>query len=87
MLHLDGSPHRWLEAEESKQLLIQVVDDATNRLLNAQPRAGRTLEAVLSALKAVLVRYGSPLTDTDRADCALRRPMRARRSGARDERG
>jgi hypothetical protein len=37
MLHLDGSPHRWLElAAEDRQTLIQVIDDATNRLLYAQ---------------------------------------------------
>src|SRR4029453_13614464 len=37
MLHLDGSPHRWLElGGKDRQTLIQVVDDATNRLLYAQ---------------------------------------------------
>jgi hypothetical protein len=37
MLHLDGSPHRWLGlASPERQTLIQVIDDATNRLLYAQ---------------------------------------------------
>ena len=37
MLHLDGSRHGWLAlVPEDRQTLIQVVDDATSRLLYAQ---------------------------------------------------
>ena len=36
LLHLDGSPHRWLAlVPEARQTLIAVVDDATKRLLYA----------------------------------------------------
>jgi transposase len=76
MLHLDGSSHRWLPVEEgSRQTLIQVVDDATNRLLYAQLWEGETVEAVLSALREVLGRYGIPgCLYTDRASWAFETP-------------
>lgn len=81
MLHLDGSPHRWLDlAGETRQVLIQVVDDATNRLLYAQLWQGETVQAVMSALKAVIVRYGIPASlYTDRAGWAFETP----RAGAK----
>jgi hypothetical protein len=73
MLHLDGSPHRWLElAGGDRQTLIQVVDDATNRLLYAQLWEGETVQAVLSALRDVFGRYGIPQSlYTDRAGWAF----------------
>lgn len=73
MLHLDGSPHRWLElAGEDRQTLIQVIDDATNRLLYAQLWEGETVQAVLSALRDVFGRYGIPQSlYTDRAGWAF----------------
>src|SRR5688572_25494076 len=76
MLHLDGSPHRWLElAGAQRQTLIQMVDDATNRLLYAQLWEGETVEAVMSALREVLVRYGIPISlYTDRAGWAFETP-------------
>ena len=76
MLHLDGSPHRWLErAGELKQTLVQVIDDATNRLLYAQLWEGETVQAVMSALREVLLRYGIPISlYTDRASWAFETP-------------
>ena len=76
MLHLDGSPHRWLElAGAERQTLIQVMDDATNRLLYAQLWAGETVEAVMSALREVLLHYGIPISlYTDRAGWAFETP-------------
>ena len=73
MLHLDGSLHRWLaRAAEGKQTLIQVVDDATNRLLYAQLWEGETMVAVMSALREVLLQYGIPVSlYTDRASWAF----------------
>ena len=73
MLHLDGSPHRWLKlAGEDKQVLIQVVDDATNRLLYAQLWDGETVQAVMSALQQVIARHGIPMSlYTDRAGWAF----------------
>jgi hypothetical protein len=76
MLHLDGSPHRWLElGGKDRQTLIQVVDDATNRLLYAQLWDGETVQAVLSALRDVFGRYGIPQSlYTDRAGWAFETP-------------
>lgn len=73
MLHLDGSPHRWLElAGQDRQTLVQVIDDATNRLLYAQLWEGETVQAVLSALRAVFGQYGIPQSlYTDRAAWAF----------------
>jgi transposase len=76
MLHLDGSPHQWLQlAGDSRQTLIQVVDDATTRLLYAQLWDGETVQAVMSALKEVIVQYGIPAAlYTDRAGWAFETP-------------
>ena len=76
MLHLDGSPHRWLElGQPGKQTLIQMIDDATNRLLYAQLWEGETVQAVLSALRDVFGRYGIPESlYTDRAGWAFDTP-------------
>lgn len=73
MLHLDGSPHRWLElGGEKRQTLIQIVDDATNRLLYAQLWDGETVQAVMSGLRDVFGRYGIPQSlYTDRAGWAF----------------
>jgi len=81
MLHLDGSLHRWLKlAGEDRQMLIQVVDDATNRLLYAQLWEGETVQAVMSALKEVIVRYGIPASlYTDRAGWAFETPKAGER--------
>jgi len=76
MLHLDGSPHCWLElAGEDKQTLIQMIDDATNRLLYAQLWTGETVQAVMSALKEVIFQHGIPVSlYTDRAGWAFETP-------------
>ena len=59
MLHIDGSKHRWLALEpELVMTLIVVVDDATSRLLYAQLWPEETTEAILSALRAVIVEHG-----------------------------
>ncbi len=73
MLHLDGSPHRWLALPSGeRQTLIQVLDDATNRLLYAQLWDGETVQAVMSALKEVISRQGIPMSlYTDRAGWAF----------------
>jgi transposase len=72
MLHLDGSPHRWLAlAPEPRPTLITVVDDATSRLLYAQLWPTETAVAVMTALRAVLLEHGLPQTlYTDRAGWA-----------------
>jgi len=76
MLHLDGSRHAWLAlVPESKQTLIQVVDDATSRLLYAQLWPGETTRAVMTALRDVVHRHGIPESlYTDRAGWAFDTP-------------
>lgn len=74
MLHLDGSPHRWLDlAPQERQVLLAVVDDATRRLLYAQLWPAETTVAVMSALKEVVQTFGIPMSlYTDRASWAFR---------------
>jgi transposase len=76
MLHLDGSRHAWLAlVPEQRQTLIQVVDDATSRLLYAQLWPGETTRAVMAALREVIHRHGIPQAlYTDRAGWAFDTP-------------
>lgn len=76
MLHLDGSRHVWLTLlPEEKQTLIQVVDDATSRLLYAQLWPGETTRAVMSAMRDVVLQHGIPEAFyTDRAGWAFETP-------------
>jgi hypothetical protein len=77
LLHLDGSRHRWLAlVPEQWFTLIAVVDDATKRLLYAELReGGESVAAILTALRAVLERYGLPMAlYTDRAHWAVHTP-------------
>jgi transposase len=74
LLHLDGSRHRWLALQPNTwHTLLAVVDDATNRLLYAQLiEGGESVEAVMTALRAVLTAYGLPgALYTDRAHWAV----------------
>jgi transposase len=76
MLHLDGSRHAWLAlVPEQRQTLIQVVDDATSRLLYAQLWPGETTRAVMTAMRDVVLEYGIPESFyTDRAGWAFETP-------------
>ena len=76
MLHIDGSLHPWLKrCPEEKQTLIQVVDDATSRLLYAQLWDGESCLAIMSAMREVVGRYGIPGSFyTDRAGWAFDTP-------------
>jgi transposase len=76
LLHLDGSRHVWLALlPEEKQTLIQVVDDATSRLLYAQLWPGETTRAVMAALRDVVLEHGIPeAVYTDRAGWAFDTP-------------
>lgn len=77
MLHLDGSRHVWLTlVPEEKQTLIQVVDDATSRLLYAQLWPGETTQAVMTAMREVIESHGIPEAFyTDRAGWAFETPQ------------
>ena len=76
MLHLDGSRHSWLGlVPEAKQTLIQVVDDATSRLLYAQLWPAETTRAVMTAMREVVLEHGIPESIyTDRAGWAFDTP-------------
>ena len=77
LLHLDGSRHGWLAlVPDSRSTLLAVVDDATKRLLYAQLVAGgESVAAIMTALRAVLERYGLPMAlYTDRASWAVYTP-------------
>lgn len=76
MLHLDGSRHQWLTLVPGEcQVMIQMVDDATSRLLYSQLWGGETVQAVMSALRAVIERHGIPMSlYTDRAGWAFETP-------------
>src|SRR5262249_49973235 len=77
LLHLDGSRHHWLaRVPEPWFTLIAIVDDATKRLLYAEVReGGESVAAIMTALRAVLERYGVPMAlYTDRAHWAVHTP-------------
>src|SRR6267142_6615245 len=76
MLHLDGSRHAWLALmPEERQTLIQVVDDATSRLMYAQLWSGETTQAVMTAMRDVVGEHGIPESFyTDRAGWAFETP-------------
>jgi transposase len=76
MLHLDGSRHGWLAlVPEERQTLIQVVDDATSRLLYAQLWPAETTHAVMTAMREVVQEHGIPESFyTDRAGWAFDTP-------------
>src|SRR5215510_3009799 len=77
LLHLDGSRHHWLALmPEQWFTLIAVVDDATKQLLHAELWAGgESVPAVLTALRAVVHRYGVPMAlYTDRAHWPVHTP-------------
>jgi hypothetical protein len=77
LLHLDGSRHRWLALLPAQYFtLIAVVDDATKQLLYAELwPGGESVAAVMTALRAVLQRYGLPMAlYTDRAHWAVHTP-------------
>jgi transposase len=78
LLHLDGSRHQWLALlPEQWFTLIAVVDDATKQLLYAELcPGGESVPAVMTALRAVLQRYGIPMAlYTDRAHWAVHTPV------------
>jgi hypothetical protein len=76
LLHLDGSPHAWLAHRPAeRQTLIAMLDDATKRLLYAQPWPGESLAAVMHALAHVMRTVGLPgAVYTDRAGWAFHTP-------------
>jgi hypothetical protein len=77
LLHLDGSRHQWLALVPEQWLtMIVVVDDATKQVLYAELRdGGESVAAIMTALRAILERYGIPMAlYTDRAHWAAHTP-------------
>lgn len=76
MLHIDGSFHQWLGLVPGvKQTLIQVIDDATSRLLYAQLWASESCLAIMTALRDVMASWGIPISIySDRASWAFETP-------------
>lgn len=76
MLHIDGSPHRWLALNpEEDWSLIVIIDDATSQVLYAQLWEEETVEAIMSALKEVFETHGLPMAlYSDRAGWAFHTP-------------
>ena len=77
LLHLDGSRHQWLALVPAQWLtMIVVVDDATKQVLYAHLHdGGESVAAIMTALRAVLDRYGLPMAlYTDRAHWAAHTP-------------
>ena len=77
MLQMDGSTHVWLRLRPELRLtLIQIVDDATSKLLYAQLEEGETTMGVLRALHTVVDEEGIPGSlYTDRASWAFETPI------------
>jgi homeodomain-containing protein len=57
MLHIDGSPHRWLGGEQWHDLLV-VLDDATSEIYYAQLVEEESTWTVLAALREVVEQRG-----------------------------
>lgn len=76
LLHLDGSPHVWLaRCPTERQTLLQVVDDATKRVLYAQLVPAEATATVMATLWEVLTTHGLPQAlYTDRAGWAFYTP-------------
>src|SRR6185503_11785727 len=76
LLHLDGSPHVWLaRCPTERQTLLQVVDDATKRVLYAQLVPAEGTATVMATLWEVLTTHGLPQAlYTDRAGWAFYPP-------------
>jgi len=57
MLHIDGSPHRWLGGEQWHDLLV-ILDDATSEIYYAQLVEEESTWTVLAALREVIEQRG-----------------------------
>jgi hypothetical protein len=77
LLHLDGSPHRWLAlVPDSRSTLVAIPDDATNQVLHAALYPSESTQAVMMALATVFRVQGLPIAlYTDRAKWAFYTPQ------------
>jgi hypothetical protein len=66
MLHLDGSPHAWLEDRPALDLIV-TLDDATGAIYSAFLVEEERTASTFRALKEVFSEHGLPMSlDTDR---------------------
>jgi len=62
MVLWDGSPHRWFGNDKAPCCLMAAIDDATSELLNAFFIPSECSFGYLKLLKAIVTRYGIPLS-------------------------
>jgi len=61
LLQIDGSPHCWFEDRGPKCCLINMVDDATGKIMECQFVKEECLEGYFDCMKRYLERYGRPV--------------------------
>jgi transposase len=61
LVHIDGSPHAWLEQRGPRCTLIAFIDDATGRLQYARFVPAETSRGYLLGLRSYVARYGRPV--------------------------
>jgi hypothetical protein len=61
LVHLDGSPHDWLEGRGPRLTALGLQDDATGKILAAQFFPTESAFGYLSLLRRLLRRFGIPL--------------------------
>lgn len=60
MLHIDGSPHDWLEGRAPQMALIGAIDDATSKIIYASFRPTEDQHGYLVMFREIARRYGLP---------------------------
>src|SRR5215203_1820493 len=61
LIQLDGSPHDWFEGRGPKCTLLVFIDDATSKIVWLEFAESESFQAVASATKKYLEKYGRPL--------------------------
>jgi transposase len=61
LLQIDGSPHYWFEERGPKCCLINMVDDATSKIMEMRFVPEECLEGYFSGMKSYIKKYGIPL--------------------------
>jgi hypothetical protein len=62
LIQLDGSPHDWFEGRGPKCTLLVFIDDATSKIVWLEFVESESFQAVASATKKYIKKYGRPLS-------------------------